>query len=135
MLFSILGGEVIETSIGTLRKERVPVFADVYEAVACLGASYRYKHYLRDYSAEVDRVQMDVAAIDAIADGALADGRSFLLADEAQELMRIAGLPMPQSCIARNIDEAVRYAEEIGRWPQTIITGSGSASSGNRSSQ
>jgi acyl-CoA synthetase (NDP forming) len=57
---------------------------------------------------------MDVAAIDTIADDALADGRSFLLADEAQELMRVAGLPMPQSCIARNIDEAVRYAEDIG---------------------
>jgi acetyltransferase len=114
MLFSILGGEVIETSISTLRKERVPVFADVYEAVACLGAAYRYKHYLRDYSPEVETVEMDVAAIDAIADGALADGRSFLLADEAQKLMWIAGLPMPQSCIARNIDEAVRFAEEIG---------------------
>jgi len=114
MLFSILGGEVIETSITTLRKERVPVFADVYEAVSCLGASYRYKHYLRDYSPAVDRVEMDVATIDAIADGALADGRSFLLADEAQELMRVAGLPMPQSCIARNINEAVRSAEQIG---------------------
>jgi len=114
MLFSILGGEVIETSITTLRKERVPVFADVYEAVSCLGASYRYKHYLRDYSPEVDRVEMDVAAIDAIADRALADGRSFLLADEAQELMRVAGLPMPQSCIAHNINEAVRSAEQIG---------------------
>ncbi len=114
MLFSILGGEVIETSITTLRKERVPVFGDVYEAVSCLGAAYRYRHYLRDYSPEVDTVEMDIAAIEAIAHGALNDGRSFLLADEAQELMRVAGLPMPQSCIARNIEEAVNFAEEIG---------------------
>jgi acyl-CoA synthetase (NDP forming) len=46
--------------------------------------------------------------------GALKDGRSFLLANEGQAVMRAAGIRIPRSTIARNLDEAVRSAEEIG---------------------
>ena len=43
-----------------------------------------------------------------------ADNRTFLLASEAQAIMQIAGIPIPKSRIAHNLDEAIRYAEEIG---------------------
>jgi acyl-CoA synthetase (NDP forming) len=37
-----------------------------------------------------------------------------LLASEAQAIMQIAGIPVPKSRIAHNLDEAIRYAGEIG---------------------
>ena len=42
------------------------------------------------------------------------EGRSFLLANEAQAIMRAAGIPIPRSQIARSLDEAVRKAKEVG---------------------
>ena len=114
IVFSILGGEDTENSLVSLRKQRVTVLADVYEAVSCLGAIYTYRHYLQDYSDEIETADMDIQAIEEVARGALEDGRSFLLAYEAQQVMNVAGLPVPQSHIARNLDEAVKYAEEIG---------------------
>ncbi|MBN1217496.1 MAG: acetate--CoA ligase family protein [Anaerolineae bacterium] len=114
IVFSILGGEAVENSITTLRKEGVPIFADVYEAVSCLGAAYKWRSYLQDYTEEVDTTAMDINAIEQIAQNALQDGRTFLLADEAQQLMAVAGLPMPQSHVAHSLDEAVRLAEKIG---------------------
>jgi acyl-CoA synthetase (NDP forming) len=47
-------------------------------------------------------------------EGARQQGRSFLLAQEAQQLLRLAGIPVPKSAIARTLDDAVRYAQEIG---------------------
>ncbi|MBN1994681.1 MAG: acetate--CoA ligase family protein [Anaerolineae bacterium] len=114
IIFSILGGEVIEDSIISLRKKQVPVFSDVYEAVSCLGVTYKYRRYLRDYSNEVDTVDLNIQTIEQIAQNALAEGRSFLLAHEGQQVMKVAGLPVPQTRVARSLDEAVRYAEEIG---------------------
>ena len=40
----------------------------------------------------------------------MSDGREFLLADEGQELLNIAGLSGPKSGIARNIKQAIEIA-------------------------
>ncbi len=114
IIFSALGGGAIDASLAKVKTDRVPVFPEVYTAVSCLGAAYRYRRYLRDRSDEIDTVELDVAAIEQIAQNALKEGRTFLLAHEGQEVMRIAGLPVPQSYIARNLDEAVRFATKIG---------------------
>jgi acetyltransferase len=114
IVFSILGGERIENSLITLRKQRVPAFTDIYDAVSCLGATYAYSRYLMDRSNEIASAEIDVDAIEKIAGQALKDGRSFLLAYEAQQLMQVAGIPGPKSYIARNLDEVVRYAEDMG---------------------
>ena len=37
-----------------------------------------------------------------------------MLSSEAQAIMKIAGIPIPKSGIAHNLDEAIRLAEEIG---------------------
>ncbi|MBN2107275.1 MAG: CoA-binding protein, partial [Deltaproteobacteria bacterium] len=42
LLFAIVGGEDIENAIVKLGRKNVPVYGDVYEAVACLGKLYWY---------------------------------------------------------------------------------------------
>jgi len=114
LAFSVFGGEKAENCIGHLRKNSVAVYGDVYEAVSCLGATYAYYHYLKERSDVVDDAEVDVASVDAILEKARQDGRSFLLANEGQAVMKAAGIQIPQSRIARSLDEAVRWSEAIG---------------------
>ncbi len=42
------------------------------------------------------------------------EGRSFLMEDEAKDVVRIYGIKTPEYRLARDIDAAIRVAEEIG---------------------
>jgi acetyltransferase len=114
LVFSIFGGEMIESCLLAMKKGEAAVYGDVYQAVSCLGSIYRYYHYLKEYSEAVDESAFDPAAINRVIDQALKEGRSFLLAHEGQAVMRAAGIPIPQTRIARSLEEAVRAAETIG---------------------
>jgi acetyl coenzyme A synthetase (ADP forming)-like protein len=114
LVFSIFGGEKIESCLLAMKKEEAAVYGDVYQAVSCLGSVYRYSHYLKEYSESVDEAAIDPAAIDGVIDQALKEGRTFLLAHEGQAVLRAAGIPIPQTRIARSLEEAVRAAETIG---------------------
>ena len=114
LVFSIFGGEMIESCLLATKKGEAAVYGDVYQAVSCLGSIYRYYHYLKEYSEAVDEAAIDPPAINRVIDQALKEGRSFLLAHEGQAVMRAAGIPIPQTLIARSLEEAVRAAETIG---------------------
>ncbi|MBI4496044.1 MAG: acetate--CoA ligase family protein [Deltaproteobacteria bacterium] len=114
LVFSIFGGEMTEACLLDLRRRNVAVFGDVYEAVSCLGSLYAYRQYRQHEPGEVAAVAVDAAAVGRVVMRARLEGRAFLLADEGQELMRAAGVPVPRSAIAHNLEEAVRQAEEIG---------------------
>ncbi len=112
--YAIVGGESVEHAIKELSRQNLPVFRDVEPAVSCMGALYRYSAYKNRKSAELQEPDIDVNAINAIIDKAMADERTFLLADEAQDVMRASGIRIPKSTIARNLAAAVDAAEEMG---------------------
>jgi acetyltransferase len=112
--YALIGGAQVEGAIESLRTASIPVFNDVEQAVSCIGAFYRYYKYIDEVSYKFDEYEIDVMAINKIIDRALKDGRTFLLANEGAAVMRIAGITMPQSRIAHGINEAVKFAEEIG---------------------
>lgn len=114
VVFSALGGEKIEQLTETLRRRGVPIFADVTEAVSCLGALYAHYRYRTKPPEIVESLQIDTNSLDKVLETARRERRGFLLAHEAQQLLRIAHIPVPKSLIARTLDEAVRAAEEIG---------------------
>ncbi len=112
--YAIVGGRAVEDAIVQLRKDNIPVFNDVDPAVSCLGAAFKYFRTRKEIGQEPDFAEIDADRINAIIDAVLADNRKFLLANEAQEVMDAANIPIPQSRIARNLDEAVTHAEEMG---------------------
>ena len=114
VLFVTVGGEDIEKCVVALGRRNVPVFGDVYEAVSCLGNLYAYQRYLKVRSDDYEDAEINVSAIDEICFNAINQNRYFLLAHEAQKIMEIIGIPIPKSYIARNLNEAVGYAEKIG---------------------
>lgn len=114
VVYAIVGGESVQNAIDVLGKERVPVYSDPYDAISCMGALYRHYNFNRERDDSTDEADMDLARINAVVDAALSDGRTFLLANEGQEVMRAAGVVIPGAAIAKNIEDAVRHAGDIG---------------------
>ena len=112
--YAAIGGVHIEEAVQTLKRHNIPLFSDVYDAVSCLGITYRYVNYLRDMTVETEEALIDAAVINRIIDGALKDKRTFLLANEGIAVLDAAGIAVPESRIARNITQAVNFAEDIG---------------------
>jgi acetyltransferase len=114
IVFCLLGGETVDEYARESRRKNIPVYNDVYEGVAALGAMYSYKRYAEEKEDEVADFKFDVAAVDDIVDNARQEGRSFLLSHEGQEVMRVTGIAVPKSMIAVNIESAVKSAAAIG---------------------
>jgi len=112
--FSVFGGELTETAITALSAKNVPVYRDVYDGVSCMGAVQTMRKVQALVEEEAVTADIDVKAINAIIDGALADGRSFLLAEEGQGLLQAAQLPGPRGGVVHSVKEAVALADEIG---------------------
>lgn len=117
--YALIGGKQVESAIDLLKTAGIPVFNDVEQAVSCVGASYRYHQYRDGASGKFDDYEIDTDTINKIIDEAIQDGRNVLLADEGAAVMRAANITMPQSNVARSINEAVKIAAEIG-YPVTM---------------
>jgi acetyl coenzyme A synthetase (ADP forming)-like protein len=114
VVYAIVGGSAVENAIVTLSNENVPVFADPYDAISCMGALYRHHDFNKSRDDSINESKIDLAAIEKVIDKALSDGRTFLLANEGQDVMRAAGIMIPGAAIAKSIDDAVKCAEKIG---------------------
>jgi acyl-CoA synthetase (NDP forming) len=114
LVLSLFGGAGIEHCLAEFKKLYIPAFQDVYEAVSLLGAFYtNYRTRITPVE-EMRPVKIDGAKLNEIIQKVRADNRTFLLAHEAQAFMKIAGILIPKSRIARNLNEAVACAGEIG---------------------
>ena len=114
IVFSIFGGDKVESCIINLREYNIPIFSDTYKAVSCLSALY--SHYRNKISPTdiIKEIDTDIHSIERIIKQARKDNRYFLLSYEAQDIMKAVGIPIPKSYVAHNISEAIKYAEEIG---------------------
>ena len=114
ILFSCFGGKKTENGIRICGSKGIPVFGDMYEAVSCFGAMYSYHNYLVNRSEEIEIADIQAETIQEIVKGVIDTKRNFLLAHEARDVMKAAGIAIPESHVAHNLDEAVNYSEEIG---------------------
>ncbi len=113
-LVSLFGGEDADRCVDELRVKNIHAFTDVYDGVYCLGALYRYYHYIKESRDQAEEVPIDAQGITNIVEKARQDKRNFLLANEGQEVLKAAGIGFPKSAIAKNLEEAVRLSEGIG---------------------
>ena len=116
ILFSMLGGEKVEEIIDVTRKKGTYVFDDVYNAASALGALYRRKRFIEElkHLENTPDIIINEMAIRRVISKARSEDRRFLMPDEAKEIMKLIGLTLPRWRIARSLDEAVSFAEEIG---------------------
>jgi acetyl coenzyme A synthetase (ADP forming)-like protein len=114
LVLSLFGGAKIEQSLLRFQKSDIPAFEDVYEAVSLLGALYSFQRAKNNLPDEFPECRVDTAAVKEIINQVRADGRTFLLSSESLAVARLAGISTPKSYLARNLDEAVHFAEDIG---------------------
>jgi acetate---CoA ligase (ADP-forming) len=114
LFFSFVGGPLVEQSVNTLQIIGVPVFNDVENTIACLGAVYNNYRQKNISYGDPEEISLDEQAIAVVLAGARKDGRRFLLAHEGQAILRAIGIEGPRSNIAHNLDEAVMFAEKTG---------------------
>lgn len=112
--YAIVGGEDVEKAMVKLRKTNIPIYNEVNDAVSSLGVSFRYQRYLNQPTGSDRDMEIDAEQINLIIEEALQDGRSFLLSNESAAVMEAAGIHIPRAKIAKNINQAVRFAGEIG---------------------
>jgi len=120
IVFSLFGGEKIDKIMEKLKEKNIPVFEDVYDASSAMGALYKRYNYFLEMEEQV-KEQLEkknrgikIDKIREIIRDALHSGRKLLLPEEARLVLDLARIPQPKWRIARNIEEAVNYAEEIG---------------------
>ena len=114
IIFSLLGGKVLSDYVRAARERKIPIYDDVYEAVSSLGAVAAFRRYREEPEDETADVELDVKGIEDIVEKARKDGRSFLLSHEGQQVMKIAGIPIPSSLKATTIEGAIQSASAIG---------------------
>jgi len=117
IVFSLFGGEGTEETLSSLSKKGVPAYGDVYEAVGSLGAMYKYYRNIVEPAGELPPNNMgikDLRDMQSIISRVYRNDRNFLLAQEAHDLVSIAGIKMPQSSTARSLEQATVLADRIG---------------------
>lgn len=114
VVMSFLGGAAMDDVVENLRPRGVSIYGDVYEAVSCLGALYAYARRPTTTATPEVFDDMDREAVSGAVRSARREGRQFLLAHETRALAVGAGVRVPASAVARNMDEALRHANAIG---------------------
>ena len=115
VIFSLTGDEGSCDPVAMLKERGIPVYPDVYEAVAALGALNRTTRAAnrQPESKEADP-DIDISAVETVINRACAEKRSLLMAHEAEAFMKAAGIKTPASRLCSSLEETVKAAGSIG---------------------
>ncbi|HEC88716.1 MAG TPA: CoA-binding protein [Thermoplasmata archaeon] len=111
-LYTIFGGEGASSIIQALKREGIPAFGDVEDAVSSLYALYKVSE--RKKEGKLEKIEIEEDRISEIIERAKKEGRRKLLSNEAKEILRCVGIDVPEFFVARNIEEAIKFANKIG---------------------
>jgi len=115
IIVSYVGGERSDNAMKWLVENGIPAYGAPDTAINAMAA-------LRDYARMRELMEVDSKthlAVDRekalqIIAGAREDGRDSLTEIEAKQVFAAYGLPITKNALAKNEDEAVKLAEEIG---------------------
>ena len=114
VLASLMGLDEGVTNRQILAEGSVPYYTYAEGAIRALSAMLRFSEWARAPSGRPKKFKADREAARRIVEGARAEGRTSLLEDEGQRVLRAYGLPLPKSGLARTEAEAVRLARSVG---------------------
>lgn len=109
-----MGEAITEAGAKVLNECDIPNYQFPERAAATLKAMSDYRKWRERPPIEIPHLPVEKERAKAVFDKARAEGRLGLGDFEAREVMEAYGLPVPQSVLARNVDEAVEQANRIG---------------------
>ncbi len=111
----LLGGEKLKKAKEFLEEHNIPVFETPEEAVDSMYLTYTYTErknlVLKDkFSSQKEKSEK----VEEIIDSALKEGKIYLPAYETKLILKEYGIPVNETYLVKNEDEAVKLAEKIG---------------------
>jgi acetyl coenzyme A synthetase (ADP forming)-like protein len=114
VLACLMGGEMTEPGREVLRRYGVPNYDFPERAVRAMLAMCRRKEFLDRPPRAIERFEAHSQWVQEVFEGVRSEGRLAVGEAEARRVMEAYGIPLPQSVLARNPEEAVEAAESIG---------------------
>ena len=114
MLASLMGLDEGITNREILAAGDIPYYTYAEGAIRTLAAMIRFSDWIGSPAGRIVRYRAARARVRRIIDAAVRAGRSSLLEEEGQEVLRAYGFPLPASRLAGDEAGAVRAARQIG---------------------
>ncbi|HAL61803.1 MAG TPA: acyl-CoA synthetase [Chloroflexi bacterium] len=114
VLACLMGGEMTEPGREVLRRYGIPNYNFPERAVKAMLAIYKRKEFLDRPPREIERFEVHSPWAQEVFEQVRSEGRLTVGDAEARRVMEAYGIPLPQSVLARNPEEALEAAESIG---------------------
>ncbi|HDN81819.1 MAG TPA: CoA-binding protein [Methanomicrobia archaeon] len=114
VVFNFIGGIKSKNAMDILNKNKIPAYPQPERAVNSLGALYKWWKYTKTGKKQIKKLDMDKDKIYSIINKVREEGRLQLLEHEAKDILKACGLDLPKYKLATTIEEALKYAKEIG---------------------
>ncbi|HLP87151.1 MAG TPA: bifunctional acetate--CoA ligase family protein/GNAT family N-acetyltransferase [Nostocaceae cyanobacterium] len=121
ILASWMGGEDVATGESILNNQGIPTYPYPDTAARVFSYMWRYSYNLKGiYETPVlPRLGCNpnipnCSIVAKIIDTAKAAGRTILTEAESKQILAAYGIPIVSTCVAKTVEEAVTYAENIG---------------------
>jgi len=114
MLASLMGLDEGIKNREILAAGDVPYYTYAEGAIRTLRAMLRFTNWLKTPEGIIAEFQVDKSKVKNVFDAVKKEGRTNLLEEEGQEVLRAYGFPLPQSILATTESEAVNTAKKIG---------------------
>jgi acetyl coenzyme A synthetase (ADP forming)-like protein len=114
ILASFMGGEISQAGIKILRENGIPNYHFPERAVGAMRAMDRRRRFLDNPPRDIERFGVHSPWVQEVFQQVRSEGRLAVGDAEARRVMEAYGIPLPQSALARNPEEAVEAAEKIG---------------------
>lgn len=114
MLASLMGLDEGIKNREILAAGDVPYYTYAEGAIRALRAMLKFTAWQQSTEGTVTKFKADKVKVKKVFDAVKKQGRTNLLEEEGQEVLRAYGFPLPQSILAKTEDEAVKAAKKIG---------------------
>jgi len=109
-----MGSETVKPGVRLLNGYMVPNYPVPERAVAAMAAMIKYRRWREQPPLALESFEVDRGRVHQILKRVRAEGRVAIGDVEAREIMDAYGIPTPRTFLARDPEEAVRFADEIG---------------------
>ena len=114
MLASLMGLDEGITNREILAEGDVPYYTYAEGAIRTLAAMLKFSDWVKSPEGKITKFKVNKAKAKKIFENVKKEKRPNLLEEEGQEVLKAYGLPLPQSALAKDEDEAVKTAKKIG---------------------
>jgi acetyltransferase len=109
-----MGSGTVASGVQVLNSYQVPNYPVPERAVAAMAAMMQHRRWSEQPPVEPESFDVDRGRVRERIAGVRAEGRLSFGEAEARDVMEAYGIPTPATFLARDSEEAVNYAKQIG---------------------